>query len=286
MPLDGRSILSFSGHPLAGDRIVRMIYFDAAGLSHPKEEPWIVVAGVILHPDKQWRLLRQYLADMTEEYAPAAHKANFAFHATELFSGGKIFPRDKYPKEWRWRVLDELMSIPQKFGLPIVWGSVPRSEVEPGGRLAQTLNDFPPVIHGQILAFTVAAAAAEYWMNTAAESSDELAQMIMENDDNSRSFYRTVQRLLSDPKHHWRISEEFNNFKLSRIIYPMQFEDKTDSSALQIADACAFAIKRWCMKKPEAARFYSPIRPLLVNKVKNEAWLPDVLRTAYGRPLS
>src|SRR4029077_13876330 len=86
--------------------------------------------------DKQWKPLGQYLSDMADEYAPKEHRANFAFHAMELFSGGKIFPREKYSKEWRWRVLDELVAIPGKFDLPIVWGRVPRAELLPGGVLA------------------------------------------------------------------------------------------------------------------------------------------------------
>ncbi|HYL32341.1 MAG TPA: DUF3800 domain-containing protein [Stellaceae bacterium] len=267
-----------------GSRIVRMIFFDVAGISNPREEPWIVVAGVILHPDLQWRLLRRYLLDMTEAYVPPEHRANFAFHATELFSGGRVFPRERFPKEWRWRVLDELLSIPRRFDLPIVWGRIPRAEIEVGGRLANTWS-VPPVVHGQILAFTVAAASAEHWMNAAA-APDELAQMIMENDDNSRRFFRVTQRYLSDPQIHEKFDSEYDAFKLSRIIYPMQFEDKTDSSALQVADACAFAIKRWCMKKPEAVRFYAPIRPFLVAKIRNEAWLPDVLRGPDGKQFS
>jgi len=53
---------SFTGHRLSGDQLVRMIYFDAAGLSNPKHEPYIVVAGVIIHGDRQWKPIGDYLA--------------------------------------------------------------------------------------------------------------------------------------------------------------------------------------------------------------------------------
>ena len=116
--------IALGGAPLIGNRIVRMIYLDAAGLSNPVQEPYVVMAGVIVNADKQWKALSQYLSDMADEIAPPEHREGFAFHATELFSGGKMFPREKYEREWRWRVLDELCLIPKHFDLPIVWGYI------------------------------------------------------------------------------------------------------------------------------------------------------------------
>jgi Protein of unknown function (DUF3800) len=245
-----------------------MIFLDAAGLSNPEHEPHIVVAGVITHPDSQWKALRDYLLAMADQYVPLEHRANFAFHATELFSGGKVFPREKYPKEWRWGVLDELLSVVRQFDLPVVWGSILRTKVEAAGQLAPS-HPIPAVVRGQMVALNIAAVAAEHWMNKVAEE-DEVAQMIMENDNQSRTFMRLMQRYLSDPKYHARSADEYNRLKLSRVIYPMHFEGKTDSSALQVADACAFAIKRWLMGKPEAERFFGPLRPYLVNTLKTE----------------
>jgi hypothetical protein len=255
-----------------------MIFFDAAGLSNPRHEPYIVIAGVVIHGDRQWKPLADYLAALADKYAPPEHRDGFVFHATELFSGGKIFPRDKYPKEWRWKVLDELMSIPEKFGLPIVWGHVPRSEVMPGGSLAA--SDFfekigvKPHIQGQMLAFTMAASVAEQWMRLKAGPS-EIAAMFMEDDHESRMFLKVVQRLITDPKKYGRFAPEFEPFKLTKIIYPIHFELKTDSSALQVADVAAFAIKRKCMGTPEADRFYKPLEPFLVNKLKVENAKPS-----------
>jgi hypothetical protein len=76
-----------------------MIFLDAAGIGNAKHEPVIVIAGVILHADKQWKDVGQYLSDMADALAPAEHRNGFVFHATELFSVGKRFPRDKYSKE-------------------------------------------------------------------------------------------------------------------------------------------------------------------------------------------
>jgi hypothetical protein len=151
---------------------------------------------------------------MADEFAPRERRTGFEFHATELFSGGKTFPRERFSKEWRWRVLDDLVSIPQKFGLPIAWGSVPRAEVEVGGSCSPNPSwKVSPVVHGQILSFTVASFHVERWMNEAAEQ-DEIAQMIMENDSNSQKLFRIAQRYLSDPIYYERFGPEYRDFRL------------------------------------------------------------------------
>jgi hypothetical protein len=263
---------SLSGHPLAGDCIVKMVFLDAAGLSNPAQEPVIVIAGIIIDADKEWKSLATYLSDMADDLAPPEHREGFAFHATELFSGGKRFPREKYPREWRWHVLDALADIPRLFGLPIVWARVPRVDVEPGGPHAVRPDwevQMPPVVHGQVLAFNVVAVHCERWMNENAEP-NELAQMIMENDNDSRKAIHAVQRVLTDPRHNTKLGDGNEKFRLSRIIYPIHFEEKTDSSALQVADICAFVLKRWCMKTPEISRFYDRLEPCLLATVRDD----------------
>jgi hypothetical protein len=98
-----------------------------------------------------------------------------------------------------------LVAVPAKFGLPIAWGRVPRALVERGGSLAAKDGwKIPPVVHGQIMAFSLAAAIAERWMSEFADE-DEIAQMIMENDDQSRKFFYVTQRFLSDS----RLNQQF-----------------------------------------------------------------------------
>ena len=258
--------LSVSSEPPAGDRIVRFIYLDAAGLSNPEHEPYVVIAGVIVHADKQWKVLGNHLSQMADEFAPPGQREDFAFHATELFSGGKRFPRDKYPKEWRWAVLDELVSIPEKFDLPIVFGCIPRSDVAEAKPLRNG-TVVKPAVAGQIVTFIVAASLADRWMQMKADP-DEIAAMIMENDDQSHAFIRLALRAISDPMWSRHLDPEYHNLKVTRIIHPIHFEEKTDSSSLQIADVCAFAIKRKLMGTPECDRFYAPIHRFIVARPK------------------
>ena len=102
---------------------MRLVYLDEAGISNPQQEPYLVVAGIIVHADEQWYALEQYLRDMVTDFIPPSLRAGFTFHANQLFAGGgKIFDRDVWPKETRWQILQELVSIPEKFDLPVVCG--------------------------------------------------------------------------------------------------------------------------------------------------------------------
>jgi hypothetical protein len=106
---------------------LRMIYLDEAGISNPAHEPFVVMAGIIVHADQQWKILERYLSDMADEFAPPEKRDGFIFHAKELFSGGKTFNREDFPKEKRWEILDYLVAIPEKFEFGIAWGLVERA---------------------------------------------------------------------------------------------------------------------------------------------------------------
>ena len=55
---------AFGGAPLVGDRLVRLVYMDEAGIS--QHEPITVVCGVIVHGDNQLNLVRNHLRGRLE----------------------------------------------------------------------------------------------------------------------------------------------------------------------------------------------------------------------------
>ena len=62
---------SLSGIELDGDSIVRQVYLDESGIS--ANESMTVVAGLIIDPDKQWKLVAEYLNSLLIEYVPVEH---------------------------------------------------------------------------------------------------------------------------------------------------------------------------------------------------------------------
>jgi hypothetical protein len=76
-----------------------MVHLDEAGIGNPKHEPWVVVAGVAVHADDQWRSLEQYLTTMADDFVPSHQRDGFVFHAKDLFHGSGVFDRAKWPKK-------------------------------------------------------------------------------------------------------------------------------------------------------------------------------------------
>src|ERR1700722_12597625 len=108
------ALLSASGVPLEGDRLVRVTYMDESGLA--KREPILVEAGIIVHGDDQVVPVEQYLESLVEKHIPADQRAAFFFHATDIYGGGDkncIFhDKDEWPDERRWAILDDLVAVP------------------------------------------------------------------------------------------------------------------------------------------------------------------------------
>jgi hypothetical protein len=269
--------IALGGLPLYGDNFLRIVYLDAAGLSKKEDEPLTVVAGVIVHPDKQWRAINTYLSNLADEYVGRPRRFDFYFHAHEIFHGTNTLHRDKYDKETRFRILDRLVAIPKLFDSPIVWGYAPRKLFD------SDENRPPPHITQNAascsLAFCAAALATEHWMRSVADR-DEIAMVVMENDEQYRRLINQTHRTLSDPKlKHSLQVRGASDLGIHRIIYPVHFEEKTDSNALQIADVCAFAIKRYLVNASQCDRFYQPLVSNLVNhlQVDRETLIMDVV---------
>src|SRR6476646_6251002 len=109
--------------------LVRRIYCDESGTSG---QGILVAASVIVHGDAQWRPVEDYIGGLINNYVAEDDRLGFVFHATELFSGSGIFKNcEKYPLAHRIEALKEILSIPSKFRLPIVFGFIRREQSSP-----------------------------------------------------------------------------------------------------------------------------------------------------------
>jgi hypothetical protein len=255
-----REALSLSGHPLKGDQLVRLVYLDEAGIGNPKQEPIVVVGGIVVNADREWKALERYLIDMADEFAPAKHRHEFIFHAKDVFHGGGFFPRSRWNKEDRWKILEHLCDIPKKFDIPIVWGKVIRSE------FANRYPDEPlrmQAVKCQTIAFNACSIGIEFYMKRYA-GENEVASIVMENNDQARSMIKEFHSFARNPLNApWLKEKGFGKFAFERIIDTVHFAEKTDSSLLQVADAVSFCMKRYLMNTPESSRFYDALRPML-----------------------
>ena len=230
-----------------------MVYVDEAGISNLKDEPFVVVAGIIVHVDHQSLAVEKYLATMIEQHIHPDHREGFVFHAKDLFHGSGAFMRDDWPKDVRWEILRELVSVPAKFGMPIVAGAMERPSKD--HRITQNA-------HAAALLRCVLRVQSWMRQNTSAE---ERAVIVSEANDAGR-LIRDTYRFIRNPNNVPAEGLVAKELPLDRIVDTPYLAEKADAPALQIADACAFSLKRKLMMKPAADFFFAEMQPVLTVK--------------------
>ena len=239
---------------------MRFVYLDEAGIANIKDEPQVVVAGIIVHADKQWIPLEKYLQDMMIDLIPPDKRKGFYFHATDLFHGSGLTPREDFPKDYRWDVLEELCQIPIKFDLPIVMGFYDRKKVLEEDDIS--IHD--ATIQSLATSATICAMATERYMRQSAPKG-EVATIVYEDNRNAKKIIRTLHNQLRSPelipsvKEHWK-----EYLPLTRIVDTAHFAEKEDTSLLQLADVCAFILKRRLIGKKDVYRFSKHLEQNLI----------------------
>lgn len=248
---------------------MRLIYVDEAGVSNINQEPFLVVAGVVVDADNQFKAVEAHLDELVEKHIPKEARIDFAFHAMELFHGTKRFQRSFWSFQKRLEILDDLAAIPKKFDLPICYGITDRNSVP----LNISRPASPQLIDGiaHAHAFFKCAAQTEVILRS---NANEVGMFIAEDRERVRKMLKVSHAMLRG-----RMSEEdkealgFDEIRVGifeklipfeRIVETVHFAQKTESSLLQIADVCAFTIKRDLMKASHSDRLYNAIRDYVI----------------------
>lgn len=249
---------------------------DEAGISRPEEEPHLVVAAVIVDADDKLVAVERHLDKLVKKHIPEHLQDGFVFHAHELFNGrGKVFDPKKNTGAWcspenRLRTADALAAIPKKFDLPIAFGWVEKSQFpsEPEARKSFKLEKpAKQIIFTHAAAFMSCALMVEHWMRKMAPQ--EVCLMVVEDNEQARSFLRETQNYHQNPKLAETLDEETRRFfPLRKIKEDPLFQRKRSSSVLQIADFCAYVWKKYLLKDAGYdPRFIDPIWGQLVAPV-------------------
>ena len=254
--------MSMAGVPLVGSRLVRLTYLDDAGLFNAKQEPFIVIGGVIIHGDTQIIPVEEYIAALVRKHIPKEDWPGFAFHAMDLWHGGPYFIRDKWPLPKRLEILTELAEIPQRFDLVLVAGFQERD-----------LMRYYPFKPGatehtkELAAYNNAMARfcekVEQFMREAAP--DEITMLVAEDRDSIRLLLQNSHAMYRDPEQVAAINPKLLYFPFDRIRDTIHFAKKDESRHLQIADLCTFIFKRRLLKDEHVRPFYAAIKPQLMT---------------------
>lgn len=238
---------------------MRFAYLDEAGTS--RNEPHALVGGVLINADDKLIQIEQYIQHLIEKHIPEADQEGFVLHTTEIWSGTKYFEnRDIWPLERRTAILADLVKIPEKFEIPLVFGYVDKSNF---------VTKFPQLkseprkleLYSHATAFVICTAVIERTMRTCWPN--EVAQLVAEDHPDARATIREGHSFLQNPEAIREAGLEQGEFPLERIRGGILFSAKTECPPLQIADMCAFFIRGHLRGIQHAEPYYEMLKKWL-----------------------
>lgn len=245
---------------------MRYVFIDEAGTSEP--EPVRVVAGIIVHADKHCLRADEAVKDILGSIPQHIRPRCPEFHAKKIWGDKEL--RDNWSLDERKSLLCSMMSIPSKLELSLALGACKRTMQLPQDLLKSRKISLAQAQHG--IAFQECIARADSFINKFARH-NEVATVIAEDNDSKRLLRHLAKWLLKTgydiPKEDVRVIhltgtplfdvEEFRARKVSRIRMPIHFVEKSDEPLLQIADACAFAFRRFLSEQDHGIDFVTAI---------------------------
>jgi hypothetical protein len=244
---------------------------DETGIS--QHERFVVVTAVMFHGD-HWPAVRNGLAELADHCVPPDKREGFVFHATEIHNGGKIFDRESYSFELRREILKSLLHIPADNGMLIAFGWIDKRSYLDRPDFPTAPKDRALAFHS--IAFSEALVGVERIMRE--RCPDECVQVVVENNAEHRKLLKEVYRFLSSEESTELLSPDTADWlPLRHIIDTPNFVDKTESSPLQLADATAFALKRYIGREPYGEEYFQPLHGALTMVPRMELVEPGPL---------
>lgn len=207
------------------------IFLDEAGIS--ALEPVSVVVAIIVRDEHDLANIEKAL-DHVRRHVPAHLRKGFIFHATDLFHRKKGTAAAQIGDEERSAILEELVALPRELTMPMAIAYTTRSEpsseaTRKGRAMIEHLATF-----GSCLL------SAAKWSNKFA--SDATMGIVAEDCPPMRGM---LMKILDDLRSDEAPPEWIDGVSLDCLAGPVVFAKKGASLPLQVADACAFAIRRY-----------------------------------------
>jgi hypothetical protein len=221
---------------------VRIVYFDEAGTSDARTEPFLVVAAVIIR-DKHWLAIERAARDVVNRLVPPQMHDDFEFHACDLFTGNtKGFQRNARDKEVRFEILKSFLTIVRDFKLPIIYVVHDKQEFP--------LKDWQMVTMHREIGREICAGYVESWIRRRTRGRDVamLISDVVHSDDKREE--KLIKRYLMRYRK-WPMFVTHGPV-LEHVVDTIHFADSKESIGLQIADACAYFIKRHYMNESDS----------------------------------
>lgn len=246
---------------------MRFAYIDEAGISDPQREPVTIVAGVLVDADRQWTSLEDHFAELVERFVPHQQRDGFIFHAMDVWHGKGVFSRSTWKGD-RHEVLEALCDTITKFQLPIAYGQSTKAKITETVPEVTATNEINRVAF--MGAFFECAVRVEQWMREWAP--DEVAAIVAENNNDLRKYAKGVHKIMRSGNVPEFMLQLVKELPLKHVIDTVYSAEKGEAPPLQLADLCAFLLKRAIAAKDDIAGRYvmklAPSIPSLIANIK------------------
>jgi len=277
---------------------VRHIYVDEAGTSEP--EPVTVVVGLIVDDKHQYAEVEGRLSAIVEA-VPRQYRSGFVSHATDIWNNRSL--REAWPFSQRFAFLKSLAGIPEQTGVPLSFAFVRRSNpVEGPG---------PRSLQHHRYAFGMCIAHADRYIRNFGTPNEKFSIVAEDVRDRRRHLSSIAAQLTMEPFRHpslkmkqfavrsdgirFETSIVSGECRISRVEPPIRFVPKQGSPLLQIADACAFGLRRFLADLKGGEEVLSSIsnmftcedrdlmmRSFVGSQIVSQQW-PDEIRRSFSR---
>lgn len=234
-----------------------LVYLDESGIGDIQHEKYVVVAGVIVQSE-QYKAVQKRIEEVRDKYVPEKYRKNFVFHAADLFQGSeKLIGKAEFPLAQRHDALEALISITSELKLPVVQAFHEREAVR---RDHPNLNAQEAVVLTQAIAATSCMLTVEGFTQRYAQAST-LALIIYENNNQAKKLVKSMHKEMLNPDNLGKLVDpgDIERMKkivpLQRVIDTAHFAEKSEAPILQLADVCAYFIKRRLMGRMDSMRF-------------------------------
>lgn len=244
------------------------IFFDESGTS--VNDPMVVVAGVLVDGNTQWKPIQQALASLRDLYVSREQLPHFkGFHATDMFHGsGKVFGRNVRSLEQSRKILTEVIELPSKFRLPVAFGYTRKADSPENLKTPRERRD-SSARHHALAACYCCLMADNYLKN---HRPNDLAWAVAEDNTEHKKVVSGIHSLLHEGgeiegfsinglqgERPMAYGLHFNpgDTPLTKIVSGYHYVSKNSEPLLQLADVCAFVVRRWLQHSEKGEELFA-----------------------------
>jgi hypothetical protein len=253
---------AFGGGDLPLGPIVRHAYLDEAGISENGEEPVVVVAAALTDPDRHWHEIANYYDTLADGWLQGRYFAqtdgHFVFHAKDVWHGAGEWGRNRFSLQDRMAIFKQLAQAPDLLAIPICIGVVEKSQLPREFRNITDSKLRKSLYLGS--AFVMAMQSIDDWMER--HCPGRVCMMTAEDTDSTKAAIRaTVRNVQTDGQGY---SHEYQvEFRSRSIVDTPNFAPKNLSPIMQMADHCAFIVRRAFTDCQHIGQYMDMIRPAI-----------------------